>query len=91
MRICGLTSMRTFLAEWMNTCSLPALFKGLSSSISKHYTRKPAISVAGTITVFEGLSWLMAHVQAQDNDLMDDVGAEIDGVTFVLLEDVSVI
>eukprot|EP01139_Manchomonas_bermudensis_P009967 Amastigsp_a339768_1633.p2 type:complete len:136 gc:universal Amastigsp_a339768_1633:593-186(-) len=36
-RVCGLTSMRTFLAVWMKIWSLPALLRGESRSIRRHW------------------------------------------------------
>ena len=37
MRVCGLISMSTFFSVLMYTCSSPALLRGLSNSISRHW------------------------------------------------------
>lgn len=40
IRTWGLTSIRTPLAVWIYTWSRPALFRGESSSVSRHYTHR---------------------------------------------------
>lgn len=49
IRVCGFTSMSTFLAVWMYTCSKPARFNGESNSINSDWWVMSGRQPAGSL------------------------------------------